>query len=93
MSEAENQSDLQQATERAKAVKRAHGDQLLSKANVVGVGVGFCQRGGVRTDTVGLVVMVKHKLPMEKLSMDDVLPEEIDGVPVDVQEVGIIRAQ
>ena len=93
MSTTENQPDLQQATEKAKAVKRAHDNMLLSKANVVGVGVGFCQRGGVRTDTVGLVVMVKHKLPREKLSVDDVLPAEIDGVPVDVQEVGVIRAQ
>jgi hypothetical protein len=37
--------------------------------------------------------MVKQKLPREQLSADDILPTEIDGVPVDVQEVGVIRAQ
>ncbi|MGD9093696.1 MAG: hypothetical protein PVF74_12680 [Anaerolineales bacterium] len=88
-----NQADIQQAAEKARAVKRAHASQLLSKANVVGVGVGFCQRDGARTDTVGLVVMVKQKLPREQLSADDILPTEIDGVPVDVQEVGVIKAQ
>lgn len=93
MSESENKADLQRATERAKAVKRAYGNQLLSKANVVGVGVGFHQQGGERTDTIGLVVMVKQKLPREKLSADDIIPAELDGVPVDVQEVGVIRAQ
>jgi hypothetical protein len=88
-----NQADIQQATENARAVKRAYASQLLSKANVVGLGVGFCQQDGERTDTVGLVVMVKQKLPKEQLSAEDVLPVEIDGVPVDVQEVGVIRAQ
>lgn len=93
MNKTGKQDDLQQATEKARAVKRAHASELLSKANVVGVGVGFCEQGGERTDNVGLVVMVKHKLPREQLSADDVLPVEIDGVPVDVQEVGVIRAQ
>ena len=79
--------------ERAQAVKRAYESELMSKANVVGVGVGLHQRGGVRGDTVALVVMVRRKVPRSQLAPQDVIPREIEGVPVDVQEVGEIRAQ
>lgn len=94
MSEEENtQADVQAATERASAVKNAYTDELMSKANVVGVGVGLLERGGVRTQTVALVVMVNRKVPRAQLSADDVIPTEIEGVPVDVREVGEISAQ
>ncbi len=77
-------------TARAQAVKRAHGDELLGKANVVGVGVGYVRRGGLRTDEVGLVVLVRRKRPASELAVSDRVPAQIDGVPVDVQEVGEI---
>jgi hypothetical protein len=78
--------------EKAQAVKDAHEANLMSKANVVGVGVGYRQRGGKQTDQVGLIVMVEKKLPKSQLSAKDLVPQEIEGVPVDVQEVGKIRA-
>ncbi len=78
------------ATARAQTVKRTHGDELLGKANVVGVGVGYMRRGGLRTDEVGLVVLVRHKRPASELADADRVPAQIDGVPVDVQEVGEI---
>ena len=93
MSEMETQPSGQDATLRAQAVKQAYTSQLMSKANVVGVGVGFCKRGGERTGEVGLVVMVNKKLPAAQLAPDDLIPSEIEGVPVDIQEVGDVRAQ
>lgn len=81
------------AARRASEVKRAYQQELMSKANVVGVGVGYRTRGGERTDEVALVVMVSQKLPREKLKPEDVLPREIEGIRVDVQEVGWITAQ
>lgn len=84
--------DMQAAYERAKAVKQTHEDKLMSMANVVGVGVGLRQRGGVKEDTVALVVMVTRKVPRTLLAPEDVIPAEIEGVPVDIQEVGEIRA-
>lgn len=93
MSPTEHTSDLQDETERARRVKKAHEAQLMAKANVVGVGVGLCKTHGLKTGRVGLVVMVSQKLPPGLLSPDDLLPREIDGVPVDVQEVGLLRAQ
>jgi hypothetical protein len=88
-----NEIDRQAAIEKAQAVKNAHEAELMSMPNVVGVGIGFRQKGGVRADEVALVVMVTQKLSPSLLAPDDAIPAVIDGVPVDVQEVGVIRAQ
>lgn len=81
-----------EATQRARAVKQAYQAELMSKANVVGVGVGYLTRRGQPTDEIALVVMVSQKLPPEQLSPADLLPRQIDGVRVDVQEVGAVTA-
>ena len=60
--EANKRSDIQAANEKAQAVKRDHEVELMGRANVVGVGVGLRQRGGVLTDEVALVVMVRQKM-------------------------------
>jgi hypothetical protein len=78
--------------ERVQAVKRAHESELLAKKNVVGVGVGLRQTSGMRQKTVVLVVMVTQKVPPSQLAPDDIVPSEIEGVPVDVQEVGELKA-
>ncbi len=77
---------------RAIEVKARYEASLLKKANVVGVGVGFRQRGGELTYEVALVVSVTRKLPPAQLSPQDVIPDTIEGVPVDVRETGTIRA-
>jgi hypothetical protein len=92
MNETDLEIEMQDDTQRAQAVKRVYASQLMAKANVVGVGVGFCQRRGQRTNQVGLVVMVNRKLPAAQLAPEDIIPHEIEGVPVDVQAVGEIRA-
>jgi len=78
--------------EKVQAVKEAYQDILMSKPNVVGVGIGLRYAGGKRTDQLGLVVMVQRKLPAAQLKPDEILPSQIDGVPVDVQEVGQFSA-
>ncbi len=78
--------------ERAQAVRQAHEAELLHRANVVGVGVGLRTQGGRRQQQVALVIMVRQKIPRAMLAEADVLPGEIDGVPVDVVEVGDITA-
>lgn len=77
---------------RAQIVRQAHEAELLRMTNVVGVGVGLRTRGGRRQREVALVVMVRQKVPRAMLAEADVLPVEIDGVPVDVVEVGDISA-
>lgn len=83
----------EQAIQRAQEVKRRREAELMRKANVVGVGIGFRTHGGQRTDEVCIVVSVTKKLPASELKRSDVLPTSIDGVPIDVIETGVIRAQ
>jgi hypothetical protein len=78
--------------ERVKAVKAAHEKELLAKANVVGVGVGLRQRKGKKTAEVCIVVSVRQKVPRGQLLPHDRIPAQIEGVPVDVQASGEIRA-
>lgn len=77
---------------RAQAVKRKYERALLRKKNVVGVGVGYRTREGEYTEEVVLTVMVRHKQPPADLRPADRIPEQLDGVPVDVQEVGVFKA-
>jgi hypothetical protein len=77
---------------RAMEVKARYEASLLKKANVVGVGVGFRQVGGELTYEVALVVSVTRKLPAAQLSPQDVIPDRIEGIPIDVRETGTIRA-
>jgi hypothetical protein len=80
------------AVTRAQVVKEEHEQDLLRKANVIGVGIGLRRRAGVQGSEVAIVVLVRRKVPRSQLALDDILPGEIDGVPIDIQEVGEIRA-
>jgi hypothetical protein len=77
---------------RIRAVKDKYERDLMRKKNVVGVGIGLRERGGVLTDETVLTVMVRQKEPRSVLRPWDVIPAELDGVPVDVKEVGTLRA-
>lgn len=81
-----------EALARIQEVKRRWEGALLRKANVVAVGIGYRQRGGRLTDELCLVVSVRRKVPPDELRPEDRIPAEIEGVPVDVQEVGPLRA-
>lgn len=77
---------------KASAVQAKYIDTLMQKANVVGVGVGLAKENDAYTQEVALVVMVEKKVPLEALALDDRIPSELDGVRVDVQEVGVFTA-
>jgi hypothetical protein len=78
--------------EQVRAVKAMYEQSLLAKPNVVGVGIGLRQRGGQFSDEVCIVVSVRQKAPVEQLSPEDRIPAQLDGVPVDVQVTGELRA-
>lgn len=78
--------------EQIRLVKAKYEKGLLKKRNVVGVGVGFRQKGGQFTDQVVLTVLVRQKQPLSELRQRDIIPSELDGVPVDVQQAGTFRA-
>lgn len=77
---------------RAKRVRAEHEEDLLSKPNVVGVGIGIVHRAGKSTSEIGIIVMVEKKVARIQLAETERVPGEIDGVRVDVQEVGEVRA-
>ena len=78
--------------DRLRAVKAAHEADLMGKPNVVGVGIGLRQRAGQMTEEPAIVVSVTHKVSDAELSPWEVIPCELEGVPVDVQVVGELRA-
>ncbi len=67
--------------------------QLLAKAGVVGVAVGYRDVKGQLTDELVLVALVEQKKPKDMLTPDDLVPEEIQGAKTDVIEIGVVRAQ
>ena len=67
-------------TERIEDVLRRHEVPLLEKKNVVSVGLG--EEGDHRF----IIVFVREKVPAERLSSDDVIPQQLDGYRVDVRE-------
>ncbi|MFN8448941.1 MAG: hypothetical protein U0521_10190 [Anaerolineae bacterium] len=81
------------STSQAIQAQAIHEPQLLQKANVVGVAVGFKESKGEKTGELSVVVLVEQKKPLAALSAEDVIPPELDGMRTDVYEVGYLRAQ
>jgi hypothetical protein len=75
-----------------RVVKEKHEASIMAKKNVVGLGVGYKETRGVKTDRMALVVMVKKKVSIQELKEADVIPAEFEGVITDVIEVGEIVA-
>jgi len=73
-------------------IKEIYGEEILRKANVIGIAVGtMIRRGQVEIQT-GLIVLVSQKIPKSRLDPQDVIPRELEGIPVDVQEAGNFSA-
>lgn len=73
-------------------VQKATGDDIIDKFdNVVGTGVGVKMVDGQFTRETALILFVVAKVKEDglvKLSLDQVAPRTIGGVPVDIIEVG-----
>lgn len=74
------------------------GMELLSAApspsperNVVGVGIGERIAGGKHTGVMALKFLVRVKYSDDQLTLSDKLPESVNGLPTDVEEVGTFR--
>ena len=73
-------------------VKSKYEQTLLRKKNVIGLGVGYREKDGKVTDQMVLTVLVRRKQEWSQLQPQDLIPSEIDGVPIDVKEVGTLTA-
>jgi hypothetical protein len=87
-----SQKDANEQLRRASEAQQKYTDMLLKYPNVVGVAVGYITRAGERTSDIGLIVMVDQKLPEAQLAPDEIIPHQLDGVQVDVQEMGTFTA-
>jgi len=59
-------------------------DRLMALPNVVQLGVALKETGGELTDQVVIRVSVTEKVPASRLSPDQLVPAEIDGLRTDV---------
>lgn len=73
-------------------VKNTHQKTIMSKENVVGVGVGYKVQRGKRTNEMCIVVLVSKKLPLQALNPSALIPKSYEDVDTDVIEVGEIHA-
>ncbi len=69
-------------------IQQRHEAELLRYPNVIGVATGIRTRSGKPTGEPCLVVYVERKLPRKRLAAKDLLPSDIEGIPVDVVETG-----
>jgi len=69
------------------AVLSARAPELERKANVTGLGIG--KRGSKDV----IKVFVTRKVPTSELRPEDVIPDDLDGFEVDVEEIGVITTQ
>src|SRR5690242_1771874 len=78
--------------EKLSAVQAKYVEELMKYPHVIGVGIGFAKRDGLDTAEPALVVMVDKKMPVAQLAEEDILPNELEGVRIDVQETGTFSA-
>src|SRR5262249_30763750 len=76
----------QEKADRARSVKEEHATRLKAYPNAIGVGVGHEVVAGQRTGRICIRVYVRRKLPKSELPPEAILPDSIDGLPVDVIE-------
>ena len=72
--------------QKAREVKSKIASQLMANPNVTGVGVGYKSVNGKRTEDVCIRIYVSKKRPKQELRPEEVLPESVEGIPVDVIE-------
>ena len=75
-----------------KSVKKKYSAYLLSLPNVEGVGIGWKVSGGQKTQQPAIKVFVKQKISCDKLAESELIPEQLEGVPTDVEVLAPLRA-
>lgn len=73
-------------------VKKRARDALMRLPNVVGVGVGPKLVDGKPVGEVAIKVYVRRKVPTESLLPEERVPNEIEGVPTDVEVQAPLQA-
>lgn len=78
---------------RVRAVQDKYASLLLQLPQVVGVSIGHAGSHMARNRDLALVVLVDHKRADPQLDPKGPIPDQLEGVPVVVREVGSLKAQ
>lgn len=65
--------------------------KILNMNNVIGIGRGYKEVSGERTNDEAIHVLVQKKLPKSELRKWDLVPAKLGGITTDVLEVGQIK--
>jgi hypothetical protein len=77
--------DPEQARKAEQALQKIAGE-WLSRPGVVSVEVARRRKGGVPTDEVAIRVTVRSKRPRAEIPDDELFPDSLDAIPVDIVE-------
>ena len=69
-----------------KEIQKRYADELMALPNVTGVGIG--EKDGAHV----IKVFVVRKVPLSTLSDSERIPDRLEGVPCDVEEIGVVSA-
>lgn len=87
-------SSFTEQVTRIMEVRRKYEEELRKKPNVVGFGVGCREKDGKWIEgKVVLKVNVSRKVDPKQLEPDEVIPAVLEGIEIDVVEVGDLKAQ
>lgn len=78
--------------EDVKRIKEKYEAELMKKQGVVGCAIGYKNTNGKKTNRLSIICYVKKKKSKEKLKKKDIIPEEIESIPIDVVESGEFQA-
>ncbi|HHX88134.1 MAG TPA: hypothetical protein GX693_08180 [Firmicutes bacterium] len=76
---------------RSKKILPRFGHAMFKKANVVGVGLGYREKGGQQTREQAMLVFVTKKVPKAELQSGDLVPRSVQGSIIDVVEIGEVK--
>ena len=63
--------------ETVRQAKEENRVQLITKSNVIGLGIGLRTRGGKLTDELVLKVYIRSKIPKDMLDAKDLVPSSV----------------
>ena len=78
--------------EDVRRVKAEYEEELMRKPGVVSVAIGYKHIDGKKTNQLCIICYVSEKKAVGELKASDIIPEAIEGVPIDVVESGRIQA-
>lgn len=78
----------QRITPQALSLRKAKRFHPVPDVNLVGLGIGEKVTAKKRTGEMCVKVLVAKKFPKGKIKSADLIPDEIDGIPTDIEGVG-----